>query len=88
MNDTAQPQPPPPPAKSAKKKTGFLNPQKVKGFAFFVMTLCILIAVLASILAIWEFADDDGLWRTIATCVVVAGGTGIFAMVNQAFGSE
>jgi hypothetical protein len=67
-------------------RRGFLDPKKIKTFAFWTITLCILISVLASILAIWNFADTDTLWRTVATCVVVAGGTAAFAVVNSAFG--
>jgi hypothetical protein len=48
----------------------------------------LLISVAASVLAIWQFANTDTLWRTVATCIVVAGGTAAFALVNAAFGLE
>ena len=71
-----------------KEKRGYLNPQIVKGFAFFVITICIVISVVACLLAIWEFAKPDVLWRTVATCVVVAAGVAIFTVVNTAFGDQ
>ncbi len=74
-------------AKPKKKARGFLNPRKVRAFAFYLITLCILVSVVASILAIWDFAQQDSLWRTIATCVVVAFGCGFFAVINMSFGS-
>lgn len=49
--------------------------------------MCILVSVAACIMAIWDSSKSDVLWRTIATCVVVAGGCGIFAGVNVSFGS-
>jgi|RhiMetdeSRZDD1v2_1073273.scaffolds.fasta_scaffold974891_1 hypothetical protein len=65
---------------------GYMNPRVVKGFAFVVITLCLVTSVVACILAIWQFADTDVLWRTVATCCVVAGGAAIFAVVNRVFG--
>lgn len=69
-----------------RKPRGFLNPGKVRAFAFWIITVCILISIVASVLAIWDFSKSDALWRTIATCVVVAGGCGLFAIVNRSFG--
>ena len=65
---------------------GFINPVRVKSFSFWTTTACILIAVVASILAIWEFTGTDALWRTVATCVVIGTGTLAFAWVNSLFG--
>lgn len=70
------------------EKRGYISPGAVKGFAFFVITLCIVISVVASVLAIWEFAETDVLWRTVATCFVVAAGVAIFAVVNNVFGDK
>lgn len=78
---------PPVITKPKKKSRGFLNPSKVRAFAFYLITLCIMVSVVASILAIWDFAKQDSLWRTIATCVVVAVGCGFFAVINMSFGS-
>jgi hypothetical protein len=51
-----------------------------------VTSLCILVAVLASLLAIWNFAGTDILWRTVATCAVIGSGTVAFYWVNVLFG--
>jgi hypothetical protein len=67
---------------------GFLNPARVMVFAFWTTTVCIVIAVLASILAIWQFTGTDALWRTVATCVVVGAGTVAFAWLNTLFGKS
>jgi hypothetical protein len=89
MEPSTTPPPPSPgtlPARSAPKPRGFLSPAKVRAFAFWTITLCILISVVASILAIWKFAEQDALWRTIATCLVIGFGTMVFALVNMSFG--
>lgn len=77
----------PTPNRPAQRSRGFLNPGKVRAFAFYLITLCIVVSVGAAVMAIWDFAQQDALWRTIATCVVVAGGCGVFAVVNLSFGS-
>jgi hypothetical protein len=56
-------------------------------FSFWTTTVCITVAVVASILAIWEFTGTDALWRTVATCVVVGAGTVAFSWVNSLFGA-
>jgi hypothetical protein len=73
-------------ARRPQKGRGFLNPSRVTSFAFWITTACILIAVVASILAIWEFTGTDALWRTVATCVVVGIGTLAFSWINSLFG--
>jgi hypothetical protein len=70
----------------APKRRGFLNPGRVIVFCFWTTALCILIAVVSSILAIWEFTGTDALWRTVATCAVIGVGTLAFAWVNTLFG--
>jgi hypothetical protein len=69
-----------------RRRRGFLNPQVVRGLSFWTTSLCLLVAVGASILAIWDFAGKDTLWRTVATCVVIGSGTMVFAWINSAFG--
>ena len=71
-----------------KEARGYIKPQAVKRFAFCVTTLCLVISVVACILAIWQFAQTDILWRTVATCFVVAAGVMIFAVVNTIFGDQ
>ena len=68
------------------RKRGYLNPTRVVTVAFWITASCILIAVVASILAIWEFTGTDALWRTVATCIVVGIGTLSFAWMNALFG--
>jgi uncharacterized membrane-anchored protein len=51
-----------------------------------VTSACILVAVLASLLAIWKFAGTDILWRTVATCLVIGSGTVAFYWINVLFG--
>ena len=77
------PQPPPIPRP---KPRGMLNPDKVKRLSFVTITLCIIISVAACILAIWDFTRQDTLWRTVATCVVVAGGMMAFGIINALYG--
>ena len=73
-------------ARRTRRGRGFLNPTRVNSFSFWTTTACILVAVVASILAIWEFTGTDALWRTVATCVVIGVGTLAFAWVNSLFG--
>jgi hypothetical protein len=46
------------------------------------------VAVVACLLAIWQFTGTDALWRTVATCVVIGGGTVAFSLVNALFGDR
>jgi hypothetical protein len=55
--------------------------------SFWITASCIVVAVVTSILAIWEFTGTDALWRTVATCVVVGAGTVAFTWVNMLFGA-
>lgn len=68
------------------QRRGFINPSLVRSVSFWITSLCILVAVLASLLAIWNFAGTDILWRTVATCAVIGGGTVAFYWVNVLFG--
>jgi len=66
-------------------KRGFVNPSAVRKIAFWTTSACILIAVVASLLAIWQFTGTDVLWRTVATCAVVAFGMMAFYVINVLF---
>jgi hypothetical protein len=68
-----------------KRPRGYLKPDVVLFFSFWMTTLCILVAVVASLLAIWQFTGTDVLWRTVATCIVVGAGTQAFSFVNGMF---
>jgi hypothetical protein len=39
-------------------------------------------------MAVWQFTGRDVLFRTIATCVLVAFAAIAFSMVNVAFGQD
>ena len=66
-------------------KRGFLNPRVVTKLAFWTTSACIVVAVVASLLAIWNFAGTDVLWRTVATCAVVGAGMLAFYVINTIF---
>lgn len=69
-------------------RRGFLNTEVVRAFSFWTTSLCVLVAVVASLLAIWEFSGTDVLWRTVASCAVIGGGTMAFSLVNGLFGTS
>ena len=71
---------------SEKKPKGYFNPSKVKKFSFFTITLCVLFGVVVSILAIWKFAEQDVLYRTLATLGTVVLGCVLFTMINENYG--
>ena len=66
---------------------GFINGRCVKSVTFTVITLCIIFSMLFSILAIWDFAKKDVLYRTLATLGVICLGAIIFTLVNDRFDS-
>ena len=74
--------------KNKKKNKGYINPKLVKAISFYIISTCIILSVIASILAIWQYADPDVFWRLIATFVVIGLGSAIFAFVNGVFGSD
>jgi hypothetical protein len=75
-----------PDSQTPRKRRGFLDPTMVRSLSFWITSLCILVAVLASLLAIWQFAGTDILWRTVATCLVIGSGTVAFYWINVLFG--
>jgi membrane protein YdbS with pleckstrin-like domain len=68
-----------------KIRRGFLNPEVVRAISFWTTSACILVAVVACLLAIWKFAGSDILWRTVATCAVIGSGMIAFYVVNSIF---
>lgn len=78
--------PPPLPEPEKKPRRGFIDPSYVRAISFAVLTLCIIICVASCILAVWDFAKPDALWRTIATCVVISGGMMAFGVINALYG--
>jgi hypothetical protein len=78
-----------PPAGPLKKSArGFFPPAVIKAAAFYIISLCILAGVVVCILAIWDFAKRDTLWRFASSFLVVAGGAVLFAFVNGMFGTK
>jgi uncharacterized membrane protein YqjE len=75
-------------AKETVKKEikGVLNPKFVRNIAFAVITFSLVVCTVLCILAIWEFAKSDAVWRAIATFIVVSVATGIFTFVNEKLG--
>ena len=49
-------------------------------------SICLLIAGVASTLAISDFTRKDTLWCTVATSVVIGAGTSVFDRLNSVFG--
>lgn len=78
----------PAPGRGAKPARGFFPPRVVRAAAFYIISLCIVASVVVCILAIWDFAKKDVLWRSLNSFVVVAAGTALFAFVNGIFGEE
>ena len=77
-----------PPVLGSKKKRGMLDQQFVRKGVFTVVSICILVSLVAAIMAVWQFTGRDVLWRTIATSVLVAFAAIAFSMVNLAFGQD
>ena len=74
--------------RSGKRAKGFFPPEIVRTVSFYIISLCIVASVVVCILAIWDFAKKDSLWRLIASFLVVAAGTALFTLVNNVFGEE
>jgi uncharacterized membrane protein YqjE len=69
-----------------KIKKGILNPKMVRVVSFTIITLSLIACTVLCILAIWDFAKSDVIWRAIATFVVVSVTAGLFALVNERLG--
>lgn len=67
---------------------GFFNPKAVKTVAFALITLCLVGSIIACIMAIWDYADSDTLWRMVATMGVIGLGSAVFAYINRIFGDD
>lgn len=65
---------------------GFLNPKIVKTVAFILISFCLIGCIVLCVMAIWNLADRDTLWRMIATLGIIGLGTAIYAKVNGMFG--
>lgn len=65
---------------------GFFNPKIIKTIAFALISICIIGSIVLCIMAIWDYADRDTLWRMIATLGVIGLGSAVFAFINGVFG--
>jgi len=65
---------------------GFFNPKIIKTIAFSLISLCIIGSIVLCIMAIWNYADRDTLWRMIATLGIIGLGSAVFAFINGVFG--
>ena len=65
---------------------GVINPSLVRGIAFVIITLSLVVCTVLCILAIWQFTQSDAVWRAIATFVVVSVAIGILTFVNEKLG--
>jgi hypothetical protein len=74
--------------KIVRRSKGFLNPRGVRAFTFYTISACVILSVIVSILAIWDFTKTDALWRMIATFGVIGVGSAVFAFINNVFGTE
>lgn len=72
--------------KTKAEMRGVINPSLVRGIAFVVITLSLVVCTVLCILAIWQFTESDAVWRAIATFIVVSVATGIFTFVNERLG--
>jgi peptidoglycan/LPS O-acetylase OafA/YrhL len=69
-------------------RRGYVDHQRVVAVAFWVVSGAISMAVLSAILAIWQFTGTDALWRTVATCAVIAAGMLAFTWLNMMLGED
>lgn len=89
MNDLIPPLPQATsPIRQSKPAKGFFPPEIVRAISFYIISVCIFASVIVCILAIWDFAKKDSLWRLVASFLVLAGGTALFALVNGTFGED
>lgn len=65
---------------------GMINPVRVKIISFAIISVCIFACAIISILAVWNFAENDAVWRAFSTFLIVALATWVFAIVNERFG--
>ena len=65
---------------------GVVEPKLVRNISFTIITISLVACTVLCILAIWEFANSDAVWRAIATFIVVSVATGIFTFVNEKLG--
>jgi len=65
---------------------GFFNAKIIKTIAFSLISICIIGSIVLCIMAIWDYAERDTLWRMIATLGIIGLGSAVFAFINGVFG--
>ena len=65
---------------------GFFNAKIIKTIAFTLISICIIGSIVLCVMAIWDYADRDTLWRMIATLGIIGLGSAVFAFINGVFG--
>ena len=66
---------------------GYLDHRIIKGAIFYICTICLLLGMVSSVLAIWDVLDEEGLHRALGTLAVIAFGSLLFMGINLAFGT-
>lgn len=66
---------------------GYLDHRIIKGAIFYICTICLLLGMVSSVLAIWDILDEQGLHRSLGTLAVIAFGSLLFMGINLAFGT-
>lgn len=66
---------------------GYLDHRIIKGTIFYICTICLLLGMVCSVLAIWDLIDEQGLHRSLGTLAVIAFGSLLFMGINLAFGT-
>jgi len=66
---------------------GFINPKIVKLVSFTLVSICLFLCTVLSILAVWDFiVQDDIIWRAFSTMLIVALASWTFNAINERFG--
>lgn len=72
--------------KPPRELRGVIEPRLVRNISFAVITFSLVVCTVLCILAIWQFAQSDAVYRAIGTFLVVIVATGIFTFVNEKLG--
>ncbi len=67
-------------------KSGVLPIQRVKTGLFALASACVLLCVVMSILAIWNYVGNASAYKTAASCAVLVVGAALFDQLNRHFG--
>ncbi len=68
------------------KQKGFVNGRMVKLVTFTIITICLIGVIMLAIFSVWDYTDQDTLWRAMATLAIVGIGFFSFYVLNGYFG--